>query len=473
MEIKLEGISRHYPLKKALDDVSVTFASGKLHALFGENGAGKSTLAKIISGSLLPTAGKIFIDDKPVHFSNSKDALAYGIVIVEQTPLLSLSLTAYENLLLKSKEKKLILDYNVPDSLLSLRDSWCPKLDFSSKVRDLGGNFRFYVSLLGALLRKPKCLILDEPSAFLDFDERKKLYDSLKKLTASGTTVIVITHSASEAKTYADTITFLKKGKRVSEENFHASQENAVSFPDFNFSKTDASSSPLSLTFNHLSCRPPSRPALLDATLTVKAGEITAVTGLKESSIDTLEDALTGMEKNNLSGQVSFTNSQGAHFDFNLSKGEWSVSFLREHGTAIVPSDRKLRGSNPNLTVTQMLCAHYKGKNLSSYAQQLIDEANISIMTEEKCSSLSGGMLQRLILVRELSLDPSLVILCNPMQGLDIRSQAFFTKTIVSLAESGKAVLVIGASDMPLTICSRVYALESGVCRLSFSKENV
>ena len=208
MNIRVHELSKQYLLKDALKDVSVKFSEGLLHALVGENGAGKSTLAKIISGSLQPSSGQIFIDEKKVHFKSSKDALHASIVEVNQTPLLATSLTAKENIRLILKGKKVS-----SVELTDLKNKWCPQLNLNSQVKDLGGNLRFYTSLLGALLRKSQCLILDEPSAFLEPEERKNLYQNLKDLCSAGKLIIVITHSKAEALTYADTVTILRDGK--------------------------------------------------------------------------------------------------------------------------------------------------------------------------------------------------------------------------------------------------------------------
>ena len=123
-----------------------------------------------------------------------------------------------------------------------------------------------------------------------------------------------------------------------------------------------------------------------------------------------------------------------------------------------------MRGSNPELTVSDMLfCSPLD-------AETLIKNAQIDVTPSEKVRALSGGMLQRLILAREQSLDGSFFILCNPMQGLDVASQAALTSKIIMLAQSGKAVLILGAADIPLSICTRVYQMEEGTCTLAFQK---
>ncbi len=475
MNITLCDISKHYTLKKALNKVSVSFAEGKIHALLGENGAGKSTLANIITGSVIPTAGSISIDDTQISFRSTKDALAAGISCVQQRPLLATSITARENILLGLKSSLFSL-FTPPKELMELKQIWCPTLDLNSKVKDLGGNYRFYIALLKALLHHPKCLILDEPSAFLDMDERQKLYTSLKELASKGTNIIVITHSTAEAVTYTDDVVILKEG---SVHKIYATSklyEQEIDTTDCNdYPKTNITSDKNLFSANKKKCfelinaqsRPKNRPILMDACLTVNYGEITAVSGLKEAALDTLEDLVTGMVSSYSKG-FAIHNSSNQTYKLNLSKGELTSRYLRKHKVSIIPSDRTFRASNPELTVQQLLTPYYRGSKPYDYSINLINKANINITPEQKAFNLSGGMLQRLILQRELSQDPTFIILCNPMQGLDIASQSTLAYTIQNLAQAGKAILIVGTQDFPLTLCSRVYTLQSGILNKVF-----
>ena len=471
MRIDLQAISKVYLLKAALNAVTVTFDSGKIHALLGENGAGKSTLAGIIAGDSLPTAGTMLLDGEKTQLRNTKEAISKGIVLVHQRPLLASSLSAKENILLG-------LDAS-PDeaNLEALRNEWAPQLHLSSLVKDLGGDDRFYTALLCALLRLPRCLILDEPSALLDFEQRTKLYTSLRSLATHGTTIIVITHSTAEAVNYADDITVLHEGKlfhqykSASEYALAHTTSNVEQFASPSKRTVHKDESPCAnneccFILEHAASRPKNRPALLDATLSVRYGEITIVTGMQESALGTLEDIVTGMSTSKCTGTVSLFSKEAIP----LASGKVTARLLRKYNTAIVPSDRTFRASNPNLTVEQMLTVYCKENDTHEAALKLIAQAGVNIAPEEKAANLSGGMLQRLILAREQSLTARMYILCEPMQGLDIDAQASLCNTLVSLAAAGKAILVLGAADFPLSICSTVYSLEGGVTSLSFDK---
>ena len=489
MDIETISLTKKYPLKTALHGVSVQLKGGKIHALVGENGAGKSTLANMLAGGLVPTAGKILLDGREMAFSSAADALAEGIVLVRQRPLLSESLSAWENIILKTggdSTRRSFFLRPPSNELLRLKDFWCPHLALKTKVCDLGGNMRFYISLIGSLMRKPSCLILDEPSAFLSAVERKSLYAKLREYAVGGMNVIVITHSYSEAVSYPDTVSLLKDGELVrqfksreeykeycqSNSGIHGTaNDGGQALPTQNRPAPGEDTPCLQLCGAGVKSR--NKPALLDATIEARYGEITAVTGVKEAAMETLEDLLTGLEDGKESGRLIFTDRQGRRTEENLSKRRLSAAFIRQHGGAIVPSDKNYRASNPALTVLQMLSVYATSeKDKEKLARPLVDEAGITIGLSEKCSALSGGMLQRLILARELSTNPDFLILCNPMHGLDIAFQGKLCRKLETLASKGKAILLLGAEDFPLSRCSRVYGLEGGISSLLFAADS-
>ena len=447
MDIILRNICKSYPRKKVLSNVSLSFAQGQVHAIYGENGAGKSTLVNILAGNTQCDSGEILLNQKKVKFNSAKDALEHGIVLVHQTPLLAPELTAEENILLLKKISR--------DNVKKMFSQWAPNIDRNTKVQNLSGNKKFYVALIRELLKEPKVLILDEPSAFLNLEERKSLYTKLKKLAESGTNIIVITHSTAEASTYCDTVSVLQDGKVVNTEPKATYSNNEMPLMQSSHLKK------ITFALEHVYLKPKHLAPLNDINIQVSEGTISAVTGIQEASMETLELFVTGMIKDcEKKGSVFLHGTK-----LTLPKEKFSASLLRRHKAAIVPSDRKYVASNPNLSIEQMLFSAGKSP------EQCIADAGINITKEEKVSALSGGMLQRLILEREKSLGGNLFILCNPMQGLDTKSQAALISTIFKLTSEGKSILVIGATDIPLSTCTRVYNLEEGTCTLAFQKQ--
>src|SRR5574344_1104645 len=312
MTIVLSHVSKSFGSKKALDDATVSFASGQIHALLGENGAGKSTLARILCGAIEPDSGTISdgTSSSVLSFKNEGDAAKTGIMQVHQTPLLASSLTVMQNILLGtesadchskqcfffwagSSERK-----RYEDEARNLVSAWCPELDTSAFVRDTGGDGRFYTALISCLCRKPKVLILDEPGALLDWEQRRLLYANIRNLANSGTNVIVITHSMSEAELYTDTVTVLVHGKiaadythsREFDRNRFAFSESLSDSANERASSSHTSSRMPSLSFDHIFCRPQTRPAVLDCTFSATGGSVTLINGLPEDGLGTLEN---------------------------------------------------------------------------------------------------------------------------------------------------------------------------------------
>lgn len=357
-----------FSYKTVLDGVDCSFEEGQIHALIGENGQGKSTLARIICGEIKPTQGTIFLDGKPFIPENVHEAIEQGIFMVRQRPLLADSVSIRENLLLGMKS------FN-NETALSILKSYCPNLTLGVKVFECTGDQRFFISLTGALLKNPKILILDEPSALLTESQTENLYKSLEELAAKGMNIIVITHFPEELK-YAHTVTKLSGGKAFTQKDDFASSTPS----DIN-SREKSQASIIHLTFPTLS-------------------------HLVE-------------EENRLAKQFPLC--------------------------SYIPSDKTFRGSHPQLTISQLLTACYKGpwKNRRTYIENIINSAQIQILPSEKVAALSGGMLQRLILERELAKNSSTVIMAEPFQGLDTERTIFMKNRIDQLAAQGKTVYVL------------------------------
>lgn len=490
MNLELKNISQIFSQKIALDNININFCEGKIHSLIGENGAGKSSLAAILCGDRSPAKGRILIDGKEVFFKNPRDAVEKGIVLVHQCPLLANSITVKENIFLGSENTKTSRRFLEPRVKI-LAKQWAPLMNMDLYVKDLSGDMRFYTALLCALSKNPKVLILDEPSVFLDTEQRKQLYSNLHLFAEQGNTVIVITHSMAEAKNYTDTVTALSKGKIIARyEDTSKFHEGSPGYFDFEakwnenknkiLAELHTSSEPILLkkntasaesfiAFKNVTVLPVNRPPLYNISFSAKSGEITLIRGHLESGLETLENLVTGMEENPCRGTVTLSSNCGIFqktaFSLNLAKKRLNPAMLRGKNsniTAIIPSDRTFRSSNPTLTIEQLLTVYYTGKDTKAYAEKIIKKAQVAIKTEEKASSLSGGMLQRLILARELEQNPQFLILCEPMQGLDSIAQNNLCKRLADFAQSGKTVIVLSTVDFPSEICKKIYSLSDG-----------
>lgn len=494
MNLKLCGISVHFTLKKVLTNLTVTFKEGQIHAILGENGAGKSTLAKVISGELKPGKGQILITESggntenknppesgkkeiEVVFQDAKAAIQRGICHVHQRPLLAQSISVKENLLLgvHKTNKKYFED------LCSL---WIKDVPLNKRLKDTSGDQRFFIALTGALLKNPKILILDEPSALLDSKQRTFLYTQLQKLAAQGLNIIVITHDIKEALTYCDTITLLKDGEVLRSFKKNQAKESEITellfgteknFADYNSNNSKKSPKNLSLKIQNLTAKPLNRPSLFDINFTAESGQITLIQGLAESGLGTLEQIITGIDSSHTKGTITLTKNDetgapqtdetGAPagtpattiFECNLKTARFNTRTLRKKmgiRVGIIPTDRTFTGSNPVLTIEEML----QSKN----TQKLISAADVQITSKEKAENLSGGMLQRLIFARETIPEPDLLILCEPLQGLDKFACETLFKKLSKFASAGMMIIVLSSTPFPQNLCKKIYNLESG-----------
>ena len=470
MDVALEHISKRYLHKTVLEDLSLVFQGGMIHALLGENGAGKSTTAAVLSGALEPDGGTILIDGKAVRFSSPRDALRAGIVCVRQRPLIADGISVWENILLGTEygaAGKTLKKGEIFSRAELLKSKWAPHLNFRALAAHIGGDERFYTALISALIREPLMLILDEPSALLDREQRLSLYANIRELADKGMNVIVITHIMQEASRYTDTITVLQKGKGAEHYERSALYVPKIKSEAAQLHTVRTEKSGDCISFEHIGVRPKKRPALFDVSFTAKSGCITLIEGLPESGLGTLENVVTGMESARTEGLCRIkTGERSLCVDF--KSGKWTPYFLRIEAklrTAIIPSDRTFRASNPGLSIEQLLCAMYGGKSADEYATRLIEKAKVSIRPDEKASALSGGMLQRLILAREFENDPNLIIACEPLQGLDGKAAEHTQKLLLNFACRGAVVIVLSSSEFPKALCAVHYVLEGGALR--------
>lgn len=465
MNLKLEHINKSFKHKTVLKDINIEFQEKKLHIIQGQNGAGKSTLAKIISGAVQASGGKIFVDGK--ELIEKKEILSFQkqIAMVLQIPLLAENISVKENILVSSPD--FFFNKARIENILSILKKFNQKINLKSKIKDLTNDKKFFLSLAIALEKNPKILILDEPSTFLNSQEKDILYKELKSLCKENLNIIIISHSISEAEKYADTVTIIEDGNILNQKIEFSAESNSL-----RFSKNQKED--LCFKIENLFLQSKKHTILNNVNLVCNYGQITTISGIQESEIINLEDFICGLNQSKAKGIISFINkSEHKTTRINLERKKFNSSFLRKNKTAIVPSNRTFRASDPKLTIEEMLNVYNKKNNTKNYAENLIKKAKINIGLEETASNLSGGMCQRLILARELSENPDFIIMCNPMQGLDINSQKELISTIIELQEKNKSILIIGAKDFPLSLSSKVYSLENSTLKEIYSEGNI
>lgn len=494
----------------ALDRVDIVFDTFSLHGILGENGAGKSTLMHVLSGLLRPTSGSILIDGEGTELSSAAEALKRGIAMVHQRPRLADSLTVLENALVglpgmaaRKKEREA--------ALREISELWDLGLRLEAPAGSLDPGSRLRAALLGALFRKPDFLILDEPTAVLSREEGERFMASARRAASEGMGIILVTHKLDEALRWADRVTVLRRGSVAFDaaapspeeavpvsrstltallnplENADAPREapvgagvRASQSGGDSQSRGDSrmrqgaekkQAAPPALTASSLSARPRDRDSLSQVSFSARSGSVTGIFGVPGSGLSTLEDLLSGMIRGD-SGTLTVRGARAP--ETRLDARRLTPASLRRAGIAFVPSDRNRRGSDPSLSVRDILLP-YRMKGLARHpaeeilmTRETLGAARVEALPTRTAGSLSGGQLQRLVLARELDARPAVLILCEPEWGLDIRSVADLRKRLRDAADGGVAVVIL--TDSPETVGAEglydeTFVLREGVLR--------
>jgi simple sugar transport system ATP-binding protein len=492
----------------ALDGVSVTFYPGELHVILGENGAGKSTLAHILSGLHRPSRGAIRLDGETLRFDSASDALRNGIAMVHQRPLLAAEASVLENILLGTPGV-FLYRAKAARRLAEIKAAWEIKLSDNARVATLSPGDRFRTALLGALWRNPDYLILDEPSGVLAPNERDALFAALDRAKGRGLGVILITHRLEEALAHADRVSVLRRGRLAfssairsgfvdapgnsGNHGANCSSESTATVPltyEFLAHAIDPDApaatpirmiepAPLTagavihgtergtgaaqpaLALDAISFESPEREGLKGVSFSAYPGTVTAIAGYPGSGLGTLEDILSGLLRPD-SGTFSIRGTR-------VAGSRLTPAYLRSLGVACVPSDRAFRGSNPDITVGEMLTPYARmgfPRGIAAQtraAKALLAREGIDAAPTRAVRTLSGGQLQRLILERELATDPAIVVLASPEWGLDVASIERLKEKIAELAASGKAVIVLTEETGSGGVCAPTRVLRDGI----------
>lgn len=377
--LSLKDINVKYSYKTVLTGVSLDFEPGKIYSLLGENGAGKSTLAHVLCGDILPTGGSIYLNQKKLKIRKPKDAIKNGIVCVHQRPLLAPSLSIRDNL-------RIGISHKMTNRIPEFAQNWLPGRELTEEVRNLSEVEVFNTSLTGALLKSPNVLILDEPP-FLNKEKIRQLADS-------GLIIIIITHSFKEAIEKSDEVILLKDGTLLE--------------------KTPAAQ----ITEEDI------KEKLFGLTKTLTIPDFIEEKDISEDEVMRLREKISGSSP----------------------KMTKTVSPKTEvHSIGYIPSDKTFRASNPNLTILQLCSAYHTEKkqaDLEEYSRELLKKADVNIKLYEKALCLSGGMLQRLILERELAENPQELYLFDPTHGLDVEATERLYRRLEGLAKKGTKIII-------------------------------
>ncbi|MCD6125882.1 MAG: ABC transporter ATP-binding protein [Thaumarchaeota archaeon] len=457
--IKAENVVKGFPgvwEHLILDHINFDVRAGEVHALLGENGAGKTVLANILSGFYVITSGQIYVRGKPVKFNSPRDALEHGIAMVHQEFTLVPTLTVAENIALGLKEYS-SLSFplkEVERKLAELSERYGLKVNPKAKVEDLSAGERQRAEIMKVLYWEPDVLILDEPTSMLTPHEADELFKVLRGMAAENKGVVFITHRIEEVMKVADRVTVLRLGKFMGTKSIkETTKEELLKLmigevePFRPIRKPVKSEKPvLEVIDLHVVGRE-GVEAVRGVTFTVREGEIFGIAGVAGNGQRELVEALTGLRKVK-SGKIMIMGKDVT----NKSPRE-----LAKLGVRHIPEDRRGIGVAEPMTFGENImmrdyCSPPFSKNgiidydfVTRHAKELIKK--FEILTPDIWNTevriLSGGNIQRLILARELWVEPKLLIAFHPTYGLDMRALTHTHKLFMRLREKGSAILLV------------------------------
>ena len=454
--VQLSGITKRFPGVVANRDIDITVQAGTVHAIVGENGAGKSTLMKILYGMQKPDEGTIEIAGRPATFSSPSDAIAAGIGMVHQHFMLADNLTVLENVVLGAEPGGFgRLDRRAARRRIrEISDSYGLGVEPDRMVEDLGVGDRQRVEILKVLYRGARILILDEPTAVLVPQEVDELFGNLRGLKNEGITILFISHKLDEVLAIADEITVVRRGTTVStvrpaDVTARRLAELMVGGELPSPETRESTVRPevvLDVEGLHIE-GPDGRPVLADISLRIHAGEVLGIAGVEGNGQAELVDAIMGLRQ--AAGTVRLGDRDLSGLD---------TRHRREAGIGFIPEDRHRQGLllEAPLWENRILGHQTRKPNVSG---PWIDRHGARADTERivrdydvrtpgidvAASALSGGNQQKLIIGREMSGDPVLLLAAHPTRGVDVGAQAQIWDALRAARADGLAVLLISA----------------------------
>ncbi|MDO5110691.1 MAG: ABC transporter ATP-binding protein [Clostridia bacterium] len=456
--VEMRGITKVYPNGIAANQ-SVNFfvRRGEIHALMGENGAGKSTLMKMLFGLEQPTEGEITVNGEKVALTSPTVAISKGIGMVHQHFMLVPSLTVAENIVLGMPPKKgLFIDYK---KAVEITEEFAEKYNLhvepDAKVMDIPVGMKQKVEILKALVRGAKILILDEPTAVLTTQETGELFKELIHLKEQGYTIIFISHKLKEIKQITDRLTIMRAGKSMGVYNTADISEQEISRlmvgrdVVLSVEKDKATPTDVVLKVRDIEYTNEWNKKMLDKiSFSVRRGEILGIAGVEGNGQRELVDILFSLG----------TPDAGSAEVLGKSILCTPQEDIRAMGVSLVPEDRMVFGIAGDGSIEENVISDRFAKKefnkgplfdmraIHAESDKLIEEYNVLCKSsKQQVKMLSGGNIQKVVVAREFSSDPTLIIADQPTRGIDVGATEFIRKKLVELSRDGAAVLLVSA----------------------------
>ncbi len=476
--IQMLGITKTFPGIIANQDVNLEVKENEVHAILGENGAGKSTLMSVLFGAYPADSGKILIHGKEVRITGPNAATKLGIGMVHQHFKLVRNYTVTENIVLGKEPtvRGLLSLKDAEKKVALLSERYGLQVDPKAKIEDITVGQQQRVEILKTLYSDSSIIILDEPTAVLTPQEIDELMDIIRLLRKEGKTIILITHKLREIRAVADRCTVLRRGRYIGTIDITADtkEEDLAQMMVGHAVKFDIDKAPcrpgdVVLKVDNITVRDSAGVVKVkDFSLEVRRGEIVGIAGVDGNGQTELLYAISGLSRVE-SGKILLDGEDIT---------ELTIRERIEKGMGHIPEDRQKHGIVGPFTVAEnmVLKDFYRNKytkrfNLLDYkkinenADVLIKEFDVRSGqgSQTPAGALSGGNQQKVIVAREISLSPDLLLVAQPTRGLDVGAIEYIRKRIVEERDKGKAILLVSFElDEIMNLCDRIAAISKG-----------
>jgi ribose transport system ATP-binding protein len=468
LKIRTEHITKEYPGTRALDDITLSFESGQVHALVGKNGSGKSTLVKIFAGAIKPTQGEFYLNDERLNFNSTSEAYDKGIVTVYQEMSLVPGLSVAENIFLGRLPKKNgAIDWNKTYLMAGeLLKKMKVNIDPREKLSRLSMWQWQVVEITKALSFNPKVILLDEPTSALAQNEVQNLFEAIRALRDHGVIVIYISHKLQEIPQIADTVTVLRDGKLIG--TVLTKEVDNKDIIGMMFGDVKVQSRPKDIQVRDevvMEVRGLSRKGWFqDVNFKLYKGEVLGIAGMLGSGRTELLRGIFGADPVD-SGEVVVEGK--TYKNANPIK-------MKEAGMGLTPENRKTEGLILIHSIRDNLC--YASMNITakgwvenkqkrnSFAEKQVQELQIKLPSiEAPCSSLSGGNQQKVVVGNWLNTGPKIMLYDEPSRGVDVNAKQQVFEIIWTEARKGVSTIFVSTElEEVLEVCHRILIMRDG-----------
>ncbi|MBQ8215269.1 MAG: ABC transporter ATP-binding protein [Clostridia bacterium] len=475
--VELVNVTKTFGSVVANKNVNMDVRKGEILAILGENGSGKTTLMNMLSGIYHPDEGQIYIDGKEAVISSPKDAFAYKIGMIHQHFKLVDVFTAAENIVLGIDDGKFD-PKGISKKVEEISARYGFEIDPTKKIYEMAVSEKQTVEIVKVLYRGADILILDEPTAVLTPQETRKLFAVLRQMREDGKAVIIITHKLHEVLSISDRVAILRKGEHIATVNTAETDETELTElmvgqkVALNIERDEPQGSVDRLTVSHVNCVSREGVKLLDdVSFTAKSGEILGIAGIAGSGQRELLEAIAGLQHLD-GGEITYVNPKNGEV---VNLRDKNPKQIKELGVRLsfVPEDRLGMGlvGNMDITDNMMLRSYRRGKSMfldRKRPKNLADEIIKSLQvvtpgTSTPVRRLSGGNVQKVLVGREISSAPSVLMVAYPVRGLDINSSYTIYNLLNTQKRNGVAVIFVGEDlDVLMELCDRIMVIGSG-----------